>query len=350
MSGHISDYSFNNPDNIFINPFYRNPDHPNYNRRAFHHDYTRPAKYLITLLKNPIIPTLCSIKGNQYSRDRKEIITDLSPSGIIIPDAITEWNKKFTGIYIPEYAIMPDHLHLCLDVCTHLPNGLSLAMAGLMGKISKAYHSSLPISKMPEKMTSFFSKGFNDRIAYTQQQWERQLQYTADNPRRYLIKRLYPNYLLKRWLLTIPGDQKFILKGNLFLLRQPFLFRVKTSRRFSPSEVTAAMTEWKNNLYNGGVPISPFIHPHEKELRDFAIQEGFSYIRVCSNGFAQRGAASGKEFELMSQGRILLIGQNIYNSQKEDLKYSYAQILNQQALDIATACNQGLPFSLRPES
>ncbi|MDE6297635.1 MAG: hypothetical protein K2L89_07280, partial [Muribaculaceae bacterium] len=76
-------------------------------------------------------------------------------------------------------------------------------------------------------MISFFSKGFNDRIAYTQQQWERQLQYTADNPRRYLIKRLHADYLLKRWLLKIPGDLKFILKGNIFLLRQPFLFRVK---------------------------------------------------------------------------------------------------------------------------
>ena len=350
MASHISDYSFNNPDNIFINPFYRKPDHPNFNRRANHHDYKRPAKYLITILKNPVIPTLCTIHGDPYSRDKREIITNLSPSGLLIPEAIKEWNQKFSGIYVPEYTIMPDHIHLCLDVCTHLPNGLSLAMAGLMGKISKAYHSSLPISDMPEKMTPFFSKGFNDRIAYTQLQWERQLQYTTDNPRRYLIKRRHTDYLLKRWLLKMPGDNKFILKGNIFLLRQPFLFRVKTSRRFSPIEAEAAMNEWKTNLYNGGIPISPFIHPHEKELRDFAIREGFSYIRVCSNGFAQRGAASGKEFDLMSQGRILLIGQYAFNTQKEDLKYSYAQTLNQQSLDIANACTQGLPFSIRPES
>ena len=188
MASKISDLSFSNPDNIFINPFYRNPDHPNYNRRAAHHDYTRPAKYLITIIKNPLIPPLCSISGNPYSKDKTDIITDLSPSGIIIPDAIKEWNQKFSGIYIPECAIMPDHLHLCLDVCTHLPNGLSLAISGLKGKISKAYHSSLPISDMPETMAPFFSKGYNDRIAYNQQQWERQKQYTSDNPRRYLIK------------------------------------------------------------------------------------------------------------------------------------------------------------------
>lgn len=349
MAGHISDNSINNPDNISQNPFYRNPDHPNFNRRALHHDYKRPAKYLITILKNPVIPPLCTITGDPYSRDQKEIISNFSPSGLIIPEAIKEWNQKFSGIFIPEYAIMPDHLHLCLDVCSHLPNGLSLAMAGLMGKISKAYHSSLPISDREQKMTSFFSKGFNDRIAYTHQQWERQLRYTIENPRRYLIKRMHADYLLKRWLLKMPEDKKFILKGNIFLLRQPFLFRVKTSRRFSSSEALAAMNEWKTNLYNGGIPISPFIHPHEKQLRDFAIQEGFSYIRVCSNGFAERGAASGKEYELMSQGRILLIGQYAYKTQKEDLKYHYAQMLNQQSLDIANACNQSLPFFIKPE-
>lgn len=49
-----------------------------------------------------------------------------------------------------------------------------------------------------------------------------------------------------------------------------------------------AMREWKTNLYNGGIPISPFIHPHEKQLRDFAIQEGFSYIRVCSQTDLQK--------------------------------------------------------------
>ena len=344
----FQDSSFSKPDNSFFNPFYRNPDHPNFNRRARHHDYTRPARYLITIIKNPTIPTLCKISGNPYSRNKNNIITDLSPSGVIIPDAIKEWNRKFSGIYLPEYAIMPDHIHLCMDVCTSLPNGLSRAMAGLMGKISSAYQLSLPIPERPEKMTSFFSKGFNDRIAYTQEQWERQQQYTIDNPRRYLIKKIFPDFLIKRWLLSMPGDRKFILKGNIFLLRQPSVFRVKTSRSYSPSEAAEAMNEWKKQLYNGGIPISPFIHPHEKELRDDAINNGYSYIRICTNGFAEREAASGKEFELMAQGRLLLIGQYEYKSQKEELKYGYAQHLNQQALDIANACNQGLLFSIRP--
>lgn len=29
-----------------LSPFYRDPDHPSFNRRAYHHDYTKPARYL----------------------------------------------------------------------------------------------------------------------------------------------------------------------------------------------------------------------------------------------------------------------------------------------------------------
>ncbi len=343
----VSDFSFSNPDNPFYNPFYRNPDHPNFNRRAHHHDYTRPAKYLITILKNPILPTLSSIAGNASSKKREDITINLSSSGFVIPDTIQAWNRKYPTIYIPEYVIMPDHIHICMDVCAHLPYGLSNPVSNLMGMISKAYHNFLSPLEQPNTMLPFFSKGFNDRIAYSQQQWLRQIDYTIDNPRRYLLKKDYPDYLLKRWLLTIPGGLQFILKGNIFLLKQPFLFRVKTSRHYSQAEADKAMHEWKSYLYNGGIPISPFIHPHEKALKEIAIREGFSFIRICTNGFGERETASGKEFELLSQGRLLLIGQSHYNSQKEDLRYNYAQILNTQAASIAEACNNNSPLSIR---
>lgn len=328
------------------NPFYRNPDHPHFNRRAYHHDYTRPARYLITILKHPEQPPFSSIHGNPYSKEADAIKVSLSNSGLAIPKAIAHWQKKYP-ILVKEYAVMPDHLHVCTDVYSDLPNNLSRAIANLMGMISKGIWLSIPKEIRPSELPPAFSKGFNDRIAYTEDQWQRQLKYTSDNPRRYLIKKLHPDYLLKRWILKLADGRKFTLRGNIFLLKQPYLFRVKTSRRFTKSEAIRATDHWKNLLYNGAIPVSPFIHPHEKELRDTAIKQGFSIIRICTNGFAERESPGGSEFKLMTAGRLLLIAPMVFTSQKMDLKYSFAQQLNRLALDIVEACNSGTPMSIR---
>ena len=331
--------------NLPDNPPYLKPIHPNFNRRAFHHDYTRPAKYMITILKNPELPSFSHIIGNPASPDTIRII--LSPLGEAISKAISEWISLYP-IFIPTFIIMPDHIHICVDVIASLPNGFSRAVARVMGKCSSIYHNSLSEELRPEKMISFFSPGFNDKIAYTQERWDREINYTNDNPRRYLIKKLYPDFLRKRWILTVSGDREFVMMGNIFLLKQPHLFQVKTSRRFTPAEATQKMEEWKSEIFNGGIPISPYIHPHEKELKNLAIQEGYSYIRICTNGFAERESPTGIEFELMAQGRLLLIGQREYSSQKTDLRYSFAQEMNKLAKEIADACNGGEALSIRP--
>lgn len=324
-----------------LNPYYRNPDHPNFNRRARHHDYTRAARYLITILKNPAVPRFSSITGTPQN-----ISISLSASGQVIAPAISAWRRKYP-VFIEKFAIMPDHLHLCLNVVASLPNGLGRAVGNLMGMISKAYWLSLPEEKRPVEISPLFTRGFNDRIAYSMEQWNNQIRYTVDNPRRYLMKKAYPDCLLRRWRITLPDNRSYILRGNIFLLRQPYLFRVKTSRSFTQAQAAEAMNEWKEALFNGGVPISPFIHPHEKALRKFATDNDFAYIRVCTNGFSEREAPGGKEFELMSGGRLLLIGKEEFHTQKEDLKYSYAQNLNQLALDIAQICNSGTGMTIR---
>lgn len=327
------------------NPFYREPLHPNFNRRALHHDYRLPAKYMLTILKNPDLPPFSQIIGDPKSIADIQIL--LSPLGEAIQKAIEEWIPLYP-IYVPTHIIMPDHIHICVDVIATLDKGLSRAVSRLMGKCSSIYHHSLPDRLRPEKMTPLFTTGFNDKIAYTEERWKREKNYTNDNPRRYLIKKHYPDYLRKRWLLTVSGDRQFVMMGNIFLLKMPHLFRVKTSRHYTAREAIAAMEQWKRELFNGGIPISPFIHPHEKELKNRAIQEGYSFIRICTHGFAERAAPTGIEFELMSEGRLLLIGQPEYSTRKEDLRYSFAQNLNDLAKEIADTGNRGVSLTIRP--
>ncbi len=329
------------------NPFYRNPDHPNFNRRARHHDYTRPARYLITFLKQSSTPALSEIEGFPPYSTYESAQVILSTLGELVFNSLSEWMKKYPQIIVAAYAIMPDHVHLCVDVTTRLPMGLSRAIGRLKGLISAAHHNSLPAEVRPVKMESLFSKGFNDRIAYDSEQWDNQIHYTRDNPRRYMLKQSIPEYMTQRWLITM-DDTQYVAKGNIFLLKQPHLFQVKYSRNFSEKESYEWMERGKNMIHNGSIPVSPFIHPKEKELKEYAIKEGFAIVRVCTNGFAERESASGLEFELMAQGRLLLIAPQEHNTRKEDLKYQYAQHLNGVAVSIVKAFSSNKTGKIQP--
>lgn len=337
----------NNHKKSEFNPFYRNPNHPNFNRRAYHHDYTKPAKYLITFLKAESTPELSRIEGHPPYCSYESAQMILYPVGCIIPAALATWNVKFPQIYIHAYAIMPDHMHLCVDVTGMLPNGLSRAIGSLKGSISTAYHNSLPMEFRPAEMQTLFAKGFNDRIAYDEQQWKRQIHYVFDNPRRYMMKRENPEYMTRRWIVTF-GSERYIAKGNIFLLHQPHLLPVKFSRKFKEQEAYE-WRKWNHTMVqNGAVPISPFIHPEEKLIRDYVSGIDSSYIRICSNGFSERESASGKEFQLMAEGRLLLIAPMEYHTRKEDLKYEYAQVLNGIAKRISSCINSGLLWCQEP--
>lgn len=329
------------------NPFYRNPDHPNFNRRARHHDYTRPAKYLITFLKDSTTPVLSNIVGFPPYVSYESAQTILTDLGSLIPSAISKWIEIYPQIIVPAYAIMPDHIHLCVAVTTSLPTGLSRSIGRLKGLISSAYHYSLPETVRPNKMQTLFTKGFNDRIAYDDEQWDNQIHYTRDNPRRYMLKQSFPDYMTRRWIITM-GEEQYMAIGNIFLLKQPHLFPVKFSRKFSDKESMEWMERGKSMLHNGAIPISPYIHSKEKELKEYAINQGFAMVRVCTNGFAERESASGSEFELMSQGRLLLIAPIEHKTRKEELRYSYAQYLNGVAARIVKAFNSTKTGSIRP--
>lgn len=312
------------------NRFVRQPDHPNHLKRAIHHDYHRPARYMITLRKSDSLPNLSTIHGSVANPQ-----IELTTHGKCFEKALSLWAEQYAQIRIMSYVVMPDHIHLCLSVQSYLKNGLSLAIAGLMGKATSQAKLTLDCN-LPVAQTDmrYFSKGFNDRIAYSEDQWQRQLAYVKDNPRRYLIKRLYPDFYLRRWKLSV-GGKDYVAIGNIFLLKNPEMRVVRFSRRYKPGEFEQKRAAWHETVRNCGVLVSPFIHPKEKEVRDYALDNGGSIVRICVNGFAERFSPSGKEFEIMMSQRLLLIGQFVYNSRKENLSYAQAKALNGIAEEIA---------------
>lgn len=319
-------------------PYNRRPLHPNFLKRRIGHDYNRPARYLITIMKAPETGVLSRVVGNPAFRHPHPDapVTRLTEEGGFVENALAKWCGQYPQIRIEKYAIMPDHVHICLFVHAYLKCGLSRAVANLMGKSTRVRYDSLPEESRPEMMPPFFSKGFNDRIAYDDVQWERQQKYVEDNPRRYLIKRLFPEYYRNVWIVSI-GDWQFYAVGNVFLLKNPDIQAVRFSRKFREDEFERYVVNWKKCVENTGVLVSPFIHPKEKEIRDYSISNGTSIIRICEKGFEGRFSPQGMEFELMSQSRLLLVYPEVYENETKEISYNKAREMNGMAARIAGA-------------
>lgn len=348
--------------------------HSRYLQRSHHHDYCRPARYMITLMKSPVLPPLSKIIGNprfSYPNENAPGV-ELTVEGLVVEKAIQLWLAQYTGLRIRRYVIMPDHVHICLQVMDYIKQGLGSLIGNFMGKCSRLRHDALyarhftsPDSTMvhkeqnllpqtagaavcdhvlsgpprvdnPYEMVKFFRRGFNDRIAYNDGQWERQQRYTDDNPRRYLIKRQHPDLYFKRWLITTEYGQNFVAQGNIMLLRNPDLQVVRFSRRFSDTYYVACIENWEKCVENNGVLVSPFIHPKEREIRDRALSNGGAIIRICENGFGDRFVPQGKEFDYNGTSKLLLIAPVKHKTKNEDMTRAKAMNLNSIAGSIAS--------------
>lgn len=329
----------------YPSPFECEPLHPNFLKRAKHHDYRRPAMYMITMLKSDYIPVLSDIRGNLLLPSAAPVAVP-TPTGSIIEEEIVIWEDKFPQAKISSYVIMPDHIHLMVNVWRYLPIGLGRALGQLKGAISRHYHQMLPEDVRPMEPESFFTFSFNDRIARDMAHFDRMEFYINDNPRRLLMKRENQDIFYRRWEVTI-GGKEFIAVGNIFLLRNPELMVVRFSRKYTEEEFAGYRKNWERGILNGATMVSPFIHGKEKEVRDMAFDEGGSVIRICENGFSDRFAPQGREFDYMGGRRLLLLGPKEYNTRKRDMTYAAAQEMNKIAEEIVRIAMSGERFHLR---
>lgn len=70
-------------------PYITRPLHPNFLKRRIGHDYCRPARYLLTLMKAPEIGILSEVIGSPYVRcpDADAPATKLTEEGAVVERA-----------------------------------------------------------------------------------------------------------------------------------------------------------------------------------------------------------------------------------------------------------------------
>lgn len=344
MSGNLEDQKNDNRDKFPGFPIHhhapsgvtKKPKDPHHARRAFFHDYCSPGYYLITATMRPEAArktALSSIPLNSHipSKGNPMIIPLNSPLGECIRTEIKTISKYHPQFRIIRYVIMPDHIHFILQVKERLKRKLGYELAGFFGACS--HHFFRLIERKTEFQTLFYP--FDDEIIFNLQQLDRAIKYVENNPLKYIIKKKHPD-IFKRYLHLQLGDREYAAYGNIFLLRKIYLLPVRIHRRWSAQEFNEYVSFCCNEIRKGAIPISPAIHPVEKDILNKAIELGSSIIKITDQGMPERFKPQGKDFDLCAKGKLLLLAPWPTNPTRH-LKSGFTEFhdMNEMALNIS---------------
>lgn len=267
------------------------------NYRAPWHDYSGKGIYHITICKETGVENFSTIVGDP--RLAAGMPGAAAPKYSRIGFAISKCLRKIPeihpAIWLMQYVIMPDHLHLLLQVKSDMDEILGRKIAVFKVLVNKE-----------ACIERTFSKGFNDRIISPSQDLGVVFDYIRENPRRLLIRSVFPEYFSRVNKLRI-GEKLYQAYGNLQLLKSPFMEAVIVHRADSDAILKKKMERWLYIAANGGVLISAFVSKGEKEaFRQADSLEG-KFILMKETLFAEREKPSGHLYELCANGRLLLL-------------------------------------------
>lgn len=182
-------------------------------RRMPGHDYKASWKYHITILK--------ADESESFSALR---IVNLTPEGVklkysslgnIIWRGIRDLNKN-SAIDVIQYAIMPDHVHLLINVKERLPRHIGYYIAEFKSGITKAHRT-----KMFNPDIKVFKGNYADRVILPEHSLDDVYKYIQHNPYRLAVRKSHAVFFSKERNIFIEG-REIQAYGNLFLLRNPF--------------------------------------------------------------------------------------------------------------------------------
>lgn len=269
--------------------------------RAPWHDYTQRCIYMITLNKNPLMENFGILQGDYRIPTGQKGAAFISSTalGKAIKSTLRRFNSTEPNVRVLQYALMPDHLHILLFVEYPTEDTLGKIIARFKIEVNKA-----------SGITGVFAKGFNDQILKSSRSLAVLYRYLRENARRLAVRRARPEFFRRVNALEI-GGKTFQAYGNFQLLDCPFKEQVIVHRADSSETRQKNREQWLYTAANGGVLVSPFISPAEKEIRKEAEEAGGRFILIISEPMGERYKPAGRDFELCDAGRLLIISANL---------------------------------------
>lgn len=293
-------------------------------RRAVWHDYRTRCIYMVTLSRYPE----CKLWFSQVKGDATRHCPPLAPyvelteTGQVIRRQLGRIKECFPQVQSLRSVVMPDHVHALIFVRQDMREHLGTVMAWWKQGVDR------------ECGAKVFEEGYHDRIVKGRDQGWRLGRYIDDNPMRWLVRRSMPGFFTRRHILT-SGGRHWCAYGDITLLRNPLIEALRVSRRHTDAERRQKAELWYETARQGGVVVSPFIHPEERRLRRDLVELGARIVHLRAEGFAPKWKPSGCDFDLCTQGRLLVIAPVDSTGRKVTMSRSTAEELNFLATELA---------------
>jgi len=154
---------------------------------------------------------------------------------------------------------------------------------------------------------------YHERILHAPGQLRRMIDYVKDNPRRLWIKSHHPE-LFRLHRRTEVAGLSFTSMGNHFLLEWPDRQVVEMSRSATNEEVQERLRTVLAAAHNGTVAYTAAISKGEQLIARTLREQGYPLVVLLNDGFPKEGSPheryykpGGVYFEACSKGQLLLL-------------------------------------------
>lgn len=132
-------------------------------------DYSQNGAYFITV---------CSLQTRKvfsHVGELPEAPVTLTPIGVIINDEISKLDSLYPGISVSSYVIMPDHIHMLIEISGAYASGptISRIVQQFKGAVTKRVQ------------TAVWQKGFHDHVIRDDKDYLSRMQYIEENPKKW---------------------------------------------------------------------------------------------------------------------------------------------------------------------
>lgn len=304
-------------------------------RRMYGHDYALPGTYEVTIVVADRWPVFGEIVGSTKVGGETPHLKPSVLGQTVLDVEIPKIHHYYPMVDVWQVCLMPDHLHMIVRINRPLPEGkhLGIIIGAFKGGVSRAWWrlnsaadatdtraagtddtgaASVAVASAAASHAPLFEPGYNDHILMREGQLNNWKRYLRDNPRRYLMRREYPD-LFQRSLCIVIGGVRYSAFGNMLLLRQPEKHQVFFHRRTNgkPTEETDFWEAESRRLISlaesGDVLVTPGISECEKRIKTMALERGLRMIHLQSTPIGQYWKPERSRFEACAQGSLLIL-------------------------------------------
>ena len=345
----------------------RRPVDPMRHHRENGWDYRGRAIYHFTLPVEERYPLFGTLDGESA----ETAFVRLNPYGRRVCQMLCGLAQFYAGkgfaLKVLAQKVMPDHVHLVIQVLEPLPQSIGAVVRGFKSGCTKVYkemyssgenaaevhrneeRNAAEVHRNEERNAAevhrneerndedghekaaevpvhfariFAGRGsiwqqdaayYHERILHAPGQLRRMIDYVKDNPRRLWIKSHNPE-LFRLHRRTEAAGLSFTSMGNHFLLDWPDKQMVEMSRSATKEEVQEQLQSVLAAAHNGTITYTAAISKGEQLIARTLREQGYPLVVLLNDGFPKEGSPheryykpGGVYFEACSKGQLLLL-------------------------------------------